>query len=42
MKKEQQLCLFFDLLLSIEKDGQLHISLCDKRYDFNFYYITNF
>ena len=30
-----------DLLLSIGRDGQLHISLYDKRDDFNFH-ITNF
>ena len=32
---------YLDLLLSIGKDGQLHISLYDKRDDFNFH-ITNF
>ena len=30
-----------DLLLSIERDGQLHTSIYDKRDDFNFH-ITNF
>ena len=32
---------FFDLLLSIESDGQLRTFLYDKRDDFNFH-ITNF
>ena len=32
---------YLDLLLSIGKDGQLHISIYDKRDDFNFH-ITNF
>ena len=32
---------YFDLLLSIESDGQLRTSLYDKRDDFNFH-ITNF
>ena len=32
---------YLDLLLSIESDGQLRISLYDKRDDFNFH-ITNF
>ena len=32
---------FLDLLLSIERDGQLHTSIYDKRDDFNFH-ITNF
>ena len=32
---------YLDLLLSIDRDGQLHISLYDKRDDFNFH-ITNF
>ena len=32
---------YLDLLLSISWDGQLHTSLYDKRYDFNFH-ITNF
>ena len=32
---------FLDLLLSIESDGQLRLSLFDKRDDFNFH-ITNF
>ena len=32
---------YLDLLLSIERDGQLRTSLCDKRDDFNFN-ITNF
>ena len=32
---------YFDLLLSIERDGQLRTSLYDKRDDFNFH-ITNF
>ena len=31
---------YFDLLLSIESDGQLRTALCDKRDDFNFH-ITN-
>ena len=36
---------YFDLLLSIGRDGQLHTSLYDKRDDFNFhinFHITNF
>ena len=32
---------YLDLLLSIERDGQLHTSIYDKRDDFNFH-ITNF
>ena len=32
---------YLDLLLSIERDGQLYTSIYDKRDDFNFY-ITNF
>ena len=32
---------YLDLLLSIGRDGQLHISIYDKRDDFNFH-ITNF
>ena len=32
---------YLDLLLSIGRDGQLHTSICDKRFDFNFL-ITNF
>ena len=32
---------YLDLLLSIERDGQLHTSLYDKHDDFNFH-ITNF
>ena len=32
---------YLDLLLSIVRDGQLHISFYDKRDDFNFH-ITNF
>ena len=32
---------YFDLLLSIESDGQMFYSLCEKRDDFNFH-ITNF
>ena len=32
---------YLDLLLSIERDGQLHTSIYDKRNDFNFH-ITNF
>ena len=32
---------YLDLLLSIGRDGQLHTSIYDKRYDFNFH-ITNF
>ena len=31
---------YLDLLPSIERDGQLHISIYDKRDDFNFH-ITN-
>ena len=31
---------YLDLLLSIGRDGQLHTSIYDKRYDFNFH-ITN-
>ena len=33
--------LYFDLLLSIGRDGQLHTSIYDKRDDFNFH-IPNF
>ena len=32
---------YLDLLLSIDRDGQLHNSLYDKRDDFNFH-MTNF
>ena len=32
---------YLDLLLSIERDSQLHTSIYDKRDDFNFH-ITNF
>ena len=32
---------YLDLLLTIERDGQLHTSFYDKRVDFNFR-ITNF
>ena len=28
---------YIDLLLSIERDSQLHISICYKRDDFNFH-----
>ena len=39
--REQHFCFLPDLLLSIERDGQLHTSIYDKRDDFNFH-ITNF
>ena len=32
---------YLDLLLSVGRDGQLHISIYDKQDDFNFH-ITNF
>ena len=40
-KKSTRSASYLDLLLSIERGGQLHTSIYDKRDDFNFH-ITNF
>ena len=40
-KERNTSAIYFDLLLSISRDGQLQTSIYDKRYDFHFH-ISNF